>query len=99
MKDESFGPIIGIQKVRDDGEAVRLMNDTEYGPTGVYTPGESVRRILAQVHAGRRTEPLRPGKPAAALVGCGPLGDWAHAVDLRHPDLHTAEGVAPARNP
>ena len=54
MKDESFGPIIGIQKVRDDGEAVRLMNDTEYGLTaGVYTPDEKrARKILAKVHAG-----------------------------------------------
>ncbi|HEX8010927.1 MAG TPA: aldehyde dehydrogenase family protein [Casimicrobiaceae bacterium] len=54
MKDESFGPIIGIQKVHDDDEAVRLMNDTEYGLTaGVYTPDESrARRILAQVRAG-----------------------------------------------
>src|SRR5207253_283043 len=30
MKDESFGPIIGIEKVKDDAEAVALMNDTEY---------------------------------------------------------------------
>jgi acyl-CoA reductase-like NAD-dependent aldehyde dehydrogenase len=54
MKDESFGPIIGIQKVRDDDEAVRLMNDTEYGLTaGVYTPDERrARGILARVHAG-----------------------------------------------
>jgi acyl-CoA reductase-like NAD-dependent aldehyde dehydrogenase len=54
MKDESFGPIIGIQKVVDDAEAVRLMNDTEYGLTaGVYTPDEKrARRILAQVHTG-----------------------------------------------
>jgi len=54
MRDESFGPIIGIQKVKDDAEAIRLMNDTEYGLTaGVYTPDEKrARRILAQVHAG-----------------------------------------------
>ena len=54
MRDESFGPIIGIQKVKDDAEAVRLMNDTEYGLTaGVYTPDEKrARRILARVHAG-----------------------------------------------
>ena len=38
MRDESFGPIIGIQAVADDEEAVDLMNDTEYGLTaGVYT--------------------------------------------------------------
>jgi acyl-CoA reductase-like NAD-dependent aldehyde dehydrogenase len=54
MRDESFGPIIGIQKVKDDAEAARLMNDTEYGLTaGVYTHDEKrARRILSQVHAG-----------------------------------------------
>jgi acyl-CoA reductase-like NAD-dependent aldehyde dehydrogenase len=54
MKEESFGPVIGIQRVRDDAEAVGLMNDSEYGLTaGVYTPDENrARRILAQVHAG-----------------------------------------------
>ncbi len=54
MKDESFGPIIGIQKVADDAEAIALMNDTEYGLTaGVYTLDEKrARRILAQVHSG-----------------------------------------------
>jgi len=54
MKEESFGPIIGIQKVADDAEALRLMNDTEYGLTaGVYTPDEArARRILAQVRSG-----------------------------------------------
>ncbi len=54
MREESFGPIIGIQKVANDAEAVRLMNDTEYGLTaGVYTPDEArARRILAQVRSG-----------------------------------------------
>ena len=54
MKDESFGPIIGIQKVKGDAEAVALMNDTEYGLTaGVYTPDERrARKILAQVNSG-----------------------------------------------
>jgi acyl-CoA reductase-like NAD-dependent aldehyde dehydrogenase len=54
MREESFGPIIGIQKVADDAEAVRLMNDTDYGLTaGVYTRDEArARALLAQVHAG-----------------------------------------------
>jgi acyl-CoA reductase-like NAD-dependent aldehyde dehydrogenase len=54
MREESFGPIIGIQKVANDTEAVRLMNDTEYGLTaGVYTRDEArARSLLAQVHAG-----------------------------------------------
>jgi len=54
MKDESFGPIIGIQSVADDEAAVDLMNDTEYGLTAaVYTHDERrAKRILAQLHAG-----------------------------------------------
>ncbi|MGE0764528.1 MAG: aldehyde dehydrogenase family protein [Bdellovibrionales bacterium] len=54
MREESFGPIIGIQKVKDDQEALSLMNDTAYGLTaGVYTPDrERAQKILAQVNAG-----------------------------------------------
>jgi len=54
MREETFGPLIGIQKVKDDLEALRLMNDTEYGLTaGVYTTDEArARRILAGVDAG-----------------------------------------------
>jgi len=54
MREESFGPIIGIMPVRDDAEAVGLMNDTHYGLTaGVYT-GDRARaeRILAKVNSG-----------------------------------------------
>ena len=54
MREESFGPIIGIQKVAGDAEAVKLMNDTRYGLTaGVYTPDEArAKALLAQVNAG-----------------------------------------------
>lgn len=33
MTEESFGPVIGIMKVRSDDEAVALMNDSQYGLT------------------------------------------------------------------
>lgn len=33
MREESFGPVVGIMKVRDDEEAVTLMNDSPYGLT------------------------------------------------------------------
>lgn len=54
MREESFGPVIGIQKVRGDEEAVHWMNDTRYGLTaGVYTRDEArATRILSQVRAG-----------------------------------------------
>lgn len=54
MTEESFGPIIGIQKVTSDEQALALMNDTAYGLTaGVFTPDEAkAKAFLAQVKAG-----------------------------------------------
>ncbi|MDH5265162.1 MAG: aldehyde dehydrogenase family protein [Betaproteobacteria bacterium] len=54
MREESFGPVIGLMPVSDDAEAVRLMNDTEYGLTaGVYTKDRRrAQRVLAQVRSG-----------------------------------------------
>ena len=54
MIEESFGPVIGIQKVASDEEAIELMNDTRYGLTaGVYTKDEAAARaLLARVNAG-----------------------------------------------
>ena len=54
MRDESFGPIIGIQKVRSDDEALALMNDTRYGLTaGMYTRDEErAARLLRRARAG-----------------------------------------------
>ncbi len=54
MREESFGPIIGIQKVQSDEEAVQLMNDTRYGLTaGVFTPDrQRAEGLLAQINAG-----------------------------------------------
>jgi acyl-CoA reductase-like NAD-dependent aldehyde dehydrogenase len=33
MRDESFGPIVGIMSVKDDEEAIALMNDSQFGLT------------------------------------------------------------------
>lgn len=54
MREETFGPVIGLQKVRGDEEAIALMNDTEYGLTaGVFT-GSRARadHILKNINAG-----------------------------------------------
>ena len=31
MRDESFGPVLPIMRVRDEEEALRLANDSRYG--------------------------------------------------------------------
>jgi acyl-CoA reductase-like NAD-dependent aldehyde dehydrogenase len=54
MKDESFGPVIGIMKVKNDQEAIQLMQDTDYGLTAsVYSSDKKrAETILQQINAG-----------------------------------------------
>ncbi len=54
MREESFGPVIGIMKVSGDAEATRLMNDTEYGLTAsVYSADKQrAQHILQQLNTG-----------------------------------------------
>ncbi len=54
MSEESFGPIIGIQSVKNDEEALSRMNDTPYGLTaGVYTQDrDRASRLLRQLNVG-----------------------------------------------
>jgi acyl-CoA reductase-like NAD-dependent aldehyde dehydrogenase len=49
MTEESFGPVVGIARVRDDDEAVMRMNDSDFGLTAsVWTADESVALALGE---------------------------------------------------
>ncbi len=54
MTEESFGPVVGIEKVKDDSEAVQLMQDTEYGLTAaVYSKSyERAEAVMKQMNTG-----------------------------------------------
>ena len=54
MREESFGPVVGIMKVRSDDEAVALMNDSQYGLTAsIWTKDvERAEAIGDQVETG-----------------------------------------------
>jgi acyl-CoA reductase-like NAD-dependent aldehyde dehydrogenase len=54
MTEETFGPAVGIMRVEDDAEAVRLMNDSRYGLTAsVWTSdADAAVRIGDQVETG-----------------------------------------------
>ncbi|MCP5015026.1 MAG: aldehyde dehydrogenase family protein [Ketobacter sp.] len=54
MTEESFGPVVGVQKVANDEEAVRLMNDSDFGLTAaVFTADESAGIAIGeQVQTG-----------------------------------------------
>jgi acyl-CoA reductase-like NAD-dependent aldehyde dehydrogenase len=67
MMEETFGPVVGIMKVRNDEEAIRLMNDSPYGLTAsVWTKDiDAAERIGARIETGtvymNRCDYLDPG--------------------------------------
>jgi len=47
MREESFGPVVGVMKVASDAEAVRLMNDSRYGLTAsIWTSDVAAARAI-----------------------------------------------------
>ena len=67
MREESFGPVVGIMPVRDDDEAVRLMNDSDYGLTAsIWTrDAEAAEALGARLETGtvfmNRADYVDPG--------------------------------------
>lgn len=54
MKEETFGPAVGIMKVKNDDEAINLMNDSKYGLTASLWTQDSERagRIGREIETG-----------------------------------------------
>lgn len=54
MKDETFGPVIPVMKVRDDEEAIGLMNNSDLGLTAsVWTKDvETAEKLIQRIEAG-----------------------------------------------
>jgi len=77
MRDESFGPVVGIMKVRDDAEAIALMNDSEFGLTASLWTNDIDRAeaIGQQIETGtvfmNRADYLDPG---LCWTGCKNTG-------------------------
>ncbi|MFT6657381.1 aldehyde dehydrogenase family protein [Maritalea sp.] len=77
MRDESFGPVVGIMKVKDDAEAVQLMNDSEFGLTASLWTKDTARAqcVGDQIETGtvfmNRADYL---DPALCWTGCKNTG-------------------------
>ncbi len=77
MRDESFGPVVGIMKVNSDEEAIELMNDSEFGLTASLWTADPARaaKIGAQIDTGtifmNRADYLDPG---LCWTGCKNTG-------------------------
>jgi acyl-CoA reductase-like NAD-dependent aldehyde dehydrogenase len=53
MRDETFGPVVGVMKVRDAEEAVRMANDSRYGLSGsVFGERERAEQVARRVECG-----------------------------------------------
>ncbi len=80
MKDESFGPVVGIIPVKDDDEAIGLMNDSQFGLTAsIWTQdADAVAAIGAEIETGtvfmNRADYL---DPALCWTGCKDTGRGA----------------------
>ncbi|MEM9969465.1 MAG: aldehyde dehydrogenase family protein, partial [Pseudomonadota bacterium] len=77
MREESFGPVVGVMKVKDDAEAVSLMNDSDFGLTAsIWTQDtERAANIGNQIETGtvfmNRADYL---DPALCWTGCKQTG-------------------------
>jgi benzaldehyde dehydrogenase (NAD) len=54
FRDESFGPVVGIIRARDEAHAIALANDTEYGLSSAVFTRDTARgiRVARQIHSG-----------------------------------------------
>jgi acyl-CoA reductase-like NAD-dependent aldehyde dehydrogenase len=53
MRDETFGPVVGVMKAHDAEEALRLANDSRYGLSGsVFGERAHAERVARRVECG-----------------------------------------------
>jgi acyl-CoA reductase-like NAD-dependent aldehyde dehydrogenase len=77
MREESFGPVVGIMSVKDDAEAIALMNDSDFGLTASLWTSDATRAeiIADQIETGtvfmNRADYLDPG---LCWTGCKDTG-------------------------
>lgn len=85
MKDESFGPVVGIMSVASDDEAVELMNDSPFGLTAsIWTEDiDAALQIGQRIETGtvfmNRCDYL---DPALCWTGCKETGRGASLSSL-----------------
>lgn len=90
MRDESFGPVVGIMKVSDDDEAIRLMNDSNFGLTASLWTADTARAAVIgrQIETGtvfmNRADYLDPG---LCWTGCKDTGRGAALSSLGYQSL------------
>jgi acyl-CoA reductase-like NAD-dependent aldehyde dehydrogenase len=83
MKDETFGPVVGVMKVRDSEEALRLANDSRYGlAASVFGEKSRAEAIARRVEAGS----VNVNDVITNMAAMGvPMGGWKQSgIGYRH---------------
>jgi betaine-aldehyde dehydrogenase len=83
MRDETFGPVVGVMKVRDAEEALRLANDSRYGLSGsVFGERERAEKVARRVECGA----INVNDVLVNYFAAGvPMGGWKQSgIGLRH---------------
>lgn len=85
-REEVFGPVVYIERVRHHDEAIERANDTEYGlNASIWGKVKTARRIASQIEAG--TVNINEGYAAAWASMSAPMGGWkASGMGRRHSD-------------
>ena len=83
MREETFGPVVGVMKVRDAEEALRLANESRYGLSGsVFGEKERAERVARRVECGAVNVNDVLVNYAAMDV---PMGGWKQSgIGYRH---------------
>jgi acyl-CoA reductase-like NAD-dependent aldehyde dehydrogenase len=94
MRDESFGPVVGVMKVRDADEALRLANDTRYGLSGyVFGKTEEAEAVARRLQVGGAcvNDVL-----VNFLASDVPMGGWKDSgIGFRHGEYGIKKFVRP----
>jgi acyl-CoA reductase-like NAD-dependent aldehyde dehydrogenase len=93
MSDETFGPVIPIQRVGSLDEAVKLANDTVYGLGSTVFAGDAsvARKIGERIRAGMTSVNSVMGFAGVPSL-FGGIGDQlAHPRRRRHPRVHARQ--------
>ena len=94
MRDESFGPVVGVMKVRDADEAVRLANDSRYGlNASVFGRTREAEAVARQLEVGTaNVNDVLTGFLASDV----PMGGWKDSgIGYRHGDYGIKKFVRP----
>jgi acyl-CoA reductase-like NAD-dependent aldehyde dehydrogenase len=77
-RDESFGPVVGIIRVADEEEAIRVANDSEYGLSAAVFTRDAARglRVARQIRSGicHVNGPTVQDEPQMPFGGIGASG-------------------------